>query len=800
MESNVTDLKRKNRHTPEEVQKFIDTVFHNGVADNAAILFWRSRPGRPLGYPFDEDTAHNEMKKERRPYAWYYGTSSVFGPDEKGKLFNTQKNFSELHVLILDDIGTKINVNTLPPEFQNPSYIIESSPGNFQYGLILDKPLNNLDQARALIQTVYASGFTDAGGKMPNKLVRLPFGVHGKADEDDGFQVRLVSLTDRQFSPEKIISLCDVGYTWPQIVADPRVADVNPVRRSIGAAAWNTECTPLTTDGSTDVLCEYFIRNNKIVSYTDNWITVQCPWHLEHTTGDDTAGYSPLGYGEGRLRDCRGFKCFHEHCNDRTARDLIEQLVHEEALPYSLPVFDPVWKWKTQWVFDKHTQEAVNIHSSERVKRGDFKYSYSARTEGKNPRFKADIFLESPDKVSVLGSRYNPVKPRPIYEDHGGSWLNTFTPPNWGDGDYNQDYADTFLNHLAVLCPNPVERGYFINWICCKVNNPAFRGAGIIMTTPTYGTGRDTLGRMLSLILGAPNITNIQSEELLYGTNNDFLEHQLVICNELTDGDRRKGYYKAFEKLKEIIDPQSKKTRINTKYVKQYDVEVFASFLLFSNHQDVLPVAANDRRLYVISNTVTTQSGEYFDRLHTELSSVADWGRHVYRYLRQLKPDFSLAHRPAPLTHGKDRMINTARSPDQQHLMCILNVLGSDLVIISHVIDFICRTDKIRNLFCDGIMTMQRTRALRRALRGLTVGTTDEVGTIWYDGRVRRTRVRVNPVSQAHLIPPECRSPAEEVDLKHTRARLRERYDKMLALDSDFIDAIVNDINDDMDQ
>ena len=44
------------------------------------------------------------------------------------------------------------------------------------------------------------------------------------------------------------------------------------------------------------------------------FVDVKCPWFERHTTGSDTAGYSPLGRGEGDWVQWRSFKCLHAHC------------------------------------------------------------------------------------------------------------------------------------------------------------------------------------------------------------------------------------------------------------------------------------------------------------------------------------------------------------------------------------------------------------------------------------------------------------------------------------------------------
>ena len=96
-------------------------------------------------------------------------------------------NFISLNVLVCDDVGTKASVPSLPP-----SYIIESSPNNFQYGYILSTPETDINKAKTLINHLVNSGYTDAAAHGIVRLVRLPSGVNGKNEPDKiNFKVRL---------------------------------------------------------------------------------------------------------------------------------------------------------------------------------------------------------------------------------------------------------------------------------------------------------------------------------------------------------------------------------------------------------------------------------------------------------------------------------------------------------------------------------------------------------------------------------------------------------------------------------
>jgi hypothetical protein len=85
-------------------------------------------------------------------------------------------HFISMNVVVCDDIGTKIKT---PPNIP-PSYIIETSPNNYQWGYILSTPIQNIDQAKHLADLIKTSGFSDPGLSGPIRMVRLPSGINTK--------------------------------------------------------------------------------------------------------------------------------------------------------------------------------------------------------------------------------------------------------------------------------------------------------------------------------------------------------------------------------------------------------------------------------------------------------------------------------------------------------------------------------------------------------------------------------------------------------------------------------------------
>ena len=154
----------------DAIDEFLDLVFH-AVTNEERVLTWKAKPGGTPGYPIADDKLIDNLRRTKAPLALYYGTSTCEPDPATGKLYNRKALFKALHVVVLDDIGTKVPVDKLPEGFE-PTYIIESSKGNYQYGYVLDAPVTDLEAATMLVQLVYDAGLSDGGGKMATKLVR----------------------------------------------------------------------------------------------------------------------------------------------------------------------------------------------------------------------------------------------------------------------------------------------------------------------------------------------------------------------------------------------------------------------------------------------------------------------------------------------------------------------------------------------------------------------------------------------------------------------------------------------------
>jgi hypothetical protein len=151
------------------------------------------------------DLAANDLSADANNY---FGCSSFY-PGDDGSFKARKAQFAACHFLMLDDIGTKVPLDRL--EGFELSWLIETSPGNYQGGIIFSEPLTDGPVAVRLHNAMIEAGLCDKGAAGPqSRWARLPVAINGKpkyADEDGApFQCRLHEWRpDNRYTPQEIV-------------------------------------------------------------------------------------------------------------------------------------------------------------------------------------------------------------------------------------------------------------------------------------------------------------------------------------------------------------------------------------------------------------------------------------------------------------------------------------------------------------------------------------------------------------------------------------------------------------------
>ena len=186
--------------------EFVAAVFRH--LPEGAYAAVSSKSGNPDlgGWPARRaDLAAGGLSAETNNYVGY----SSFYPRDDGSFKARKAQFAACHFLMLDDLGTKVPLERL--EGFELSWLIETSPGNYQGGIILAEPLTDGAMAVRLLNAVIEAGLCDTGATGPqSRWARLPVAINGKpkyaVENGAPFQCRLVEWhPDHRYTPQEIV-------------------------------------------------------------------------------------------------------------------------------------------------------------------------------------------------------------------------------------------------------------------------------------------------------------------------------------------------------------------------------------------------------------------------------------------------------------------------------------------------------------------------------------------------------------------------------------------------------------------
>ena len=239
-----------------------------------------------------------------------YFSIAAFNPNGNGQYKRQKKNFVRLHALMLDDIGTRVPLDRLTLK---PSWLIETSVGNYQAGYILKDSVEDSELADQLMKAVVDAGLSDPGAGGPTaRWARLPVAINGKNDEI--FNCRLTEWNpDLRYSPGDIVN----GLELDMYSTGGKSRSV----KIVSAGNGNEIFTPRPEKNRViEALKERGLYKKPL---GDGKHDITCPWVHEHTDSidDGTAYFEPSDF-----YPIGGFKCHHGHCTHRKIRDLLAYL------------------------------------------------------------------------------------------------------------------------------------------------------------------------------------------------------------------------------------------------------------------------------------------------------------------------------------------------------------------------------------------------------------------------------------------------------------------------------------------
>jgi hypothetical protein len=230
----------------------------------------------------------------------WYCLPALYQPDDSGAYRAQKKLAVSVHAIMLDDIGKKIDPERLLGCV--PSWSIETSPGNHQYGYIFEEPITDIQVTEQLKQQLISAGLCDPGATgAAARWMRMPVAINGRPKY--GNPSPRCRLT--QWNPDLRYSICEL-YEKLSLSAIPSKPERSPKQ--------NPKLTNESTEQSNvDGLVVISALKERGLYKRPNGPgrhDITCPWVNQHTDSVDngTTYFEPSEqYPTG------GFKCHHSH-------------------------------------------------------------------------------------------------------------------------------------------------------------------------------------------------------------------------------------------------------------------------------------------------------------------------------------------------------------------------------------------------------------------------------------------------------------------------------------------------------
>lgn len=303
-----------------------------------------------------------------------------------------------------------------------------------------------------------------------------------------------------------------------------------------------------------------------------------------------------------------------------------------------------------------------------------------------------DIWVGNERRVTVRGLRMRPDRERPLYEEDGVRWVNTYAPVIH---DATGGSAEPGMRFMEQIAPDAGERHWFMQWLAHKYRHPAVRGPAVVMVAhASFGTGRGMLRQLLQRLFGHRYVQEVSYDTLTGKSGqaqyNEWLsENLLVFVNESAETDGGTTSYQTkvntYEHLKTLVEPgASTGQRIARKYGGITTEDVFASFVIATNHADAIPIPTTDRRFGVITNG-DPRDQAYWEELTAWMDNPANVAAFAEALLAVDLTGYSPYVAP-PQTAGKLAMAELSKSDLDRALDIALRDLGKDVVTLDQVI------------------------------------------------------------------------------------------------------------------
>ena len=218
--------------------------------------------------------------------------------------------------------------------------------------------------------------------------------------------------------------------------------------------------------------------------------------------------------------------------------------------------------------------------------------------------------------------------------------LNVFQQPPQGEGKIApQSTVEFLLEFISYLLNKDQEAvDHLLKWITHFLFKPGTRMHHGILLSGDQGTGKSTLGRIVSE-LGGSSSTVITPQEIKGTFQNWMLNSRLVIVEEV----KQQKAHEFYNNMKVYFT--NDKNRANLKNLPAINITNHLHWMMFSNYSNPINLDADDRRIFYVHSNAVKRDKEYYSKLNKYLFDDGGiWAFRKYlelNYLPKLNDDFA---------------------------------------------------------------------------------------------------------------------------------------------------------------
>jgi hypothetical protein len=269
------------------------------------------------------------------------------------------------------------------------------------------------------------------------------------------------------------------------------------------------------------------------------------------------------------------------------------------------------------------------------------------------------------------------------------------------------------VDHAHFLTSEPAEAELLLDFLAYVYQNPGKRVRWAILLFGIQGNGKSFWMAMMKGLLGQ-NAGEVAGTTVAHQFTGWAVNKLFIAIEEIRVPSESK--YAVMDKLKPFISNSA--VKIEKKGQDDRVVPNFASYMLFTNHDDALPLDDDDSRYCVIETLPRTKADipkqDYFDALFGVLDNHIEAVAHYFAS-RLIDPKFNPDGR-APETSGKRRMMQESKNGprlvvEEAIAKFHCDVINDDLVYVGGL--------RVRTQDCSSGLTLPYQRTIARQLKDM---------------------------------------------------------------------------------